>query len=52
MFRFNKAEDRNFLLLFLVLMFSIHSLNSQCTSGACEKKSLSPKTDMKVNSAL
>ena len=52
MVRFNTAEDRNFLLLFLVLMFSIHSSNSQCTSRACEKKFLSLKTDMKVNSSL
>ena len=52
MIRFNTAEDRNFLLLFLILMFSMRSSNSQCTSGACEKKSLSLKTDIKVNSSL
>ena len=52
MIRFNTAEDRNFLLLFLLLMFSMRSSNNQCTSGACEKKSLSLKTDIKVNSSL
>ena len=52
MFRFNIPEYRYFLLLFLVLMLSIRSSNSQCTSGACEKKSLSLKTDIKVNSSL
>ena len=52
MIRFNTAEDHNFLLLFLVLMFSIRSSNSQCKSEMCERKFLSLKTDIKVNSAL
>ena len=46
------ASERDFLVCCLTLLFVIHSSNSQCSSGMCEKKSLSLKTDTKNNSYL
>ena len=46
------AGDHHFLLWCFMLLFVIHSSNSQCMSGMCEKKTLSLKTNTKRNSSL
>ena len=47
------TSGRNsFLWYSTVLLIIIHSANSQCTSGTCEKKFVSITTDTKQNSFL
>jgi len=43
---------RGFLLLFFLLLIRINTSNSHCTSGACEKVSLSLNTNVKRNFSL
>ena len=49
---FNMADDHGFLPWCFMMLFVIHASKGQCTSGMCEKKSLSLKTDTKHNSSL
>ena len=46
------TSNGNYLLWLLTLSFATRFSNSQCTSGMCERKFLSLKTDTKQHSAL